>query len=262
MTDHLHVETTGHGQDLVLLHGWAMHGGIWPVEMINKLSESYRVHKVDLPGHGLSLPIEKDFNIDNITETLEQTLLPRLTGKTIFVGWSLGGLVAANLVLTNPEIVDKLVLIASSLRFSKTDDWPDAVDGKILKLFAENLIEDYKTTLSRFLALQFNGDENAREGLRILKQKVFECEVPELKVLKQGLEILLNADLREQAINIKCPLQFIGGEHDTLTPRAALTEIASRIPQSQVSIIKGASHAPFISHQSEFCKILTGFLHV
>ena len=262
MTELLHVKTSGQGQDLVLLHGWAMHGGIWPDDMINKLSESYRVHKVDLPGHGLSRSTKKDFNIENITATLEQSVLPLLKGPGVIIGWSLGGLIAANLILANPDVVDKLVLIASSLRFSKTDGWMDAVDRKILNLFAENLIEDYKTTLSRFLALQFNGDEYARQGLRILKQKVFECEVPEIKVLKQGLEVLLNADLRKQAINIKCPVQFIGGEHDTLTPAVALKEIASRIPQANVSIIKGASHAPFISHQAEFYKILTGFLHV
>ena len=261
MTECLHVNTSGSGQDLVLLHGWAMHGDIWPDEMIEKLSGSYRVHKVDLPGHGLSRPMQNDFNVENITTSLQQNLLPQLKNKSIFIGWSLGGLVAANLVLSRPEIADKLVLIASSLRFTKTEGWPDAVDGKILNLFAENLIEDYKATLSRFLALQFNGDDHARLGLRTLKQKVFECDVPEVNVLKQGLEVLLHADLRAQAKNISCPVMLIGGEHDTLTPAAALHQIAAQMSQSSVSIIKGASHAPFISHQEAFYQMLTGFLH-
>ncbi|MEP7184077.1 MAG: pimeloyl-[acyl-carrier protein] methyl ester esterase, partial [Betaproteobacteria bacterium] len=29
MTGGLHVETVGHGPPLVLLHGWAMHSGVW-----------------------------------------------------------------------------------------------------------------------------------------------------------------------------------------------------------------------------------------
>ncbi|MCW9024820.1 MAG: pimeloyl-ACP methyl ester esterase BioH [Gammaproteobacteria bacterium] len=261
MADTLHVKTMGHGQDLVLLHGWAMHGGIWPDAMLSQLAETYRLHIVDLPGHGLSKAGNADFTVSQITATLEQSLLSLLKGKAIFIGWSLGGLIAANLVLRNPGCVEKLVLIATSLRFTKAHDWLHAVDEKVLTLFAENLMDDYRTMLSRFLALQFSGDEYARQGLRELKQKVFERDVPEVKILEQGLEVLLTADFRQQASYIDCPVQLLGGEHDTLTPAASLVQISEIIPHARVSIIKGASHAPFISHTEAFLKDLTGFIN-
>jgi pimeloyl-ACP methyl ester carboxylesterase len=52
----LHVESTGSGPPLIVLHGWAMHSGLW-VPALPKLASRFRVHLVDLPGHGRSPPI-------------------------------------------------------------------------------------------------------------------------------------------------------------------------------------------------------------
>ena len=49
----LHVKIFGAGPDLVLLHGWAMHGGIWS-GVRDRLAQHFRLHLVDLPGHGSS----------------------------------------------------------------------------------------------------------------------------------------------------------------------------------------------------------------
>ena len=49
----LHVESRGAGPDLVLLHGWAMHGGIWG-DAGEQLGRRFRLHLVDLLGHGYS----------------------------------------------------------------------------------------------------------------------------------------------------------------------------------------------------------------
>jgi pimeloyl-[acyl-carrier protein] methyl ester esterase len=51
----LHIESEGAGPDLVLLHGWAMHGGIWR-DVREQLARHFRLHLVDLPGHGFSSP--------------------------------------------------------------------------------------------------------------------------------------------------------------------------------------------------------------
>ena len=49
----LHVASKGSGPDLVLLHGWGMNGGVWD-ETACALAPYFRVHCVDLPGHGAS----------------------------------------------------------------------------------------------------------------------------------------------------------------------------------------------------------------
>ena len=49
----MHIDTIGHGPDLVLIHGWAMHGGIF-APLVERLSPQFQLHIVDLPGHGHS----------------------------------------------------------------------------------------------------------------------------------------------------------------------------------------------------------------
>ena len=56
MSAALHVESAGAGAPLVLLHGWALHGGIF-APLVAALARRHRVHVVDLPGHGHSPPV-------------------------------------------------------------------------------------------------------------------------------------------------------------------------------------------------------------
>ena len=52
-----HVEIIGKGQPLVMIHGWGMHSGVWQ-PLVNRLSKTYMLYLVDLPGMGNSRPIE------------------------------------------------------------------------------------------------------------------------------------------------------------------------------------------------------------
>lgn len=261
MSDALYVEVRGQGQDIILLHGWAMHGGVWPESLLAELEQFFCLHIVDLPGHGNSIALLDTFTLNNVTDVLHHYALTKLNTAAIWLGWSLGGMLAANMAVRHPECVAKLVLISSSLRFCKADDWPDAMDPTVLELFAAQLRKDYRTTLSRFLALQFKGDAHAREGLRKLREQLFSRGQADNENLNAGLEILLNDDLRWQANKISQPVQLIGGEYDSLTPAAALQQIAVEFKQAQSTIIKGAGHAPFISHTDNFKLQLTAFLY-
>ena len=56
------IETRGHGPALALIHGWAMHGGLF-APLADRLADRYTLHLVDLPGHGHArddaTPLEK-----------------------------------------------------------------------------------------------------------------------------------------------------------------------------------------------------------
>ena len=69
MSAQLHVEVVGRGPPLVLLHGWAMHGGVF-APLVERLRERCTLHLVDLPGHGMSrdcgVPLALDACIDAI----------------------------------------------------------------------------------------------------------------------------------------------------------------------------------------------------
>jgi len=81
----LHIETSGQGPDLVLLHGWAMHSGIWG-SVRDSLAQRFRLHLVDLPGHGLS-PMCEPGTLEHLTGIVAD-ILPE---NCMLGGWSLGG---------------------------------------------------------------------------------------------------------------------------------------------------------------------------
>ncbi len=261
MSDALFVEVRGQGPAMLLLHGWAMHGGIWPEPLLLELEKYFCLHIIDLPGHGNSTALADGFSLNNVSDVLHDYAVSKLDAAAIWLGWSLGGMLAANMATRHPEWVTKLVLVSSSLCFCKTDNWPEAMDANVLKLFATQLRKDYRMTLSRFLALQFKGDAHAREGLRDLRKQLFARGQPDFENLNAGLAILLNDDLRWQAGKIAQPVQLIGGEYDSLTPAAAVKVIAAQFTQAQTAIIKGAGHAPFISHADDFNQQLMAFIH-
>ena len=53
MSADLHIEVHGRGAPLVLLHGWAMHGGVF-APLVARLADRFELHVADLPGHGRS----------------------------------------------------------------------------------------------------------------------------------------------------------------------------------------------------------------
>src|SRR5512141_854541 len=102
MTRALHVEAAGHGPPLVLLHGWAMHSGVWG-GLPATLARRRRVHAVDLPGHGRS-PATIPFTVQAIVRSLASAYTndPQpLTG----VGGPLGGQGGVAGALARPERV-------------------------------------------------------------------------------------------------------------------------------------------------------------
>jgi pimeloyl-[acyl-carrier protein] methyl ester esterase len=180
-------------------------------------------------------------------------------GATV-LGWSLGGMIAMQMAIRYPNAFDRLVLIATSPQFQLSEDWPHAVDTRILENFASELADSYKETIQQFLAIQAMGSEHAREEIRLFRSKVFRDGEPDKTALRQSLNILQTANLREQVHNIAMDTLIIGGERDRLVPIAAAKLLAESIRHSQLRIIKGASHAPFISHQDQFIQAIQEFL--
>ena len=251
----LFCKTQGSGADLVLLHGWGMNADVWD-GVVPKLSERHRVTVVDLPGHGRSGIADGDYSLSAQAKKVAQVLPPNAT----LLGWSLGGLLALQLALDFPQRVKALVLVASSPRFVRGDDWPDAMQAEVLQGFAGELQTDFKKTINRFLAIQALGSEHAREELRLLRGRVFAHGEPDRQALAGGLEILMTADFRDRLAALTCPLLLLCGERDTLFPAQAVRRTQALLPGAALHIVQGAGHAPFLSHPEDFVRALQAFM--
>jgi malonyl-CoA O-methyltransferase len=255
MSAPLHVEIRGAGPDLVLLHGWALHGGMWG-PWIEDLSRRARLHFIDLPGHGRSAwPAGASTLRD-----LARAVSPHVPHGAAVLGWSLGGMVALELARSRPGDLAALVLIATTPCFLARDDWPAGMNQGVLDGFAAGLAGDYRRTLSNFLALQTWGDENSTQALRSLRANLDAHGEPDPQALAAGLGILRTADLRDDLARIATPALVIAGEHDRITPVTAGRELASRLPSARFVEVPKAGHAPFLSHPDAVRREVEKFL--
>lgn len=250
----IHKEVYGQGKPIVLIHGWAMHTGIWRL-FAQQLAKNYQVTCLDLPGHGLSEIVEP-YSLDKISDELISNM-----PKTSFclLGWSLGASVALRIAKKYPQKIESLILLAGNPRFVDDDDWM-GINPDLLDEFAANLTINCQLSLIRFLALQVNGLENGKQILKELKQAVHECDPPEKGILLSGLNILKNEDLRKDLATIDCPINIIQGDKDTLVPVQVTQKMQKIQPRCEINIISRAGHTPFLSHQTDVIKIINRFI--
>jgi pimeloyl-[acyl-carrier protein] methyl ester esterase len=96
------------------------------------------------------------------------------------------------------------------------------------------------------------GSTTARHDIKLLRDAVASLPAPALSALQGGLRILEQVDLRAQLGNSKPPVFGCFGRLDTLVPATVLEPLQQLLPQAQFTLFAKASHAPFISHPSEF----------
>lgn len=255
----LHVDVTGSGEPLVMLHGWGMHGGMWG-DAVTQLAQDFRVLAVDLPGHGRSPGIE-DRGSCSALDTIVDELAAQFDGPLTVCGWSLGGQIALRWAARHPQQVGRLVMVASTPCFARRPGWDCAMAPDTLAQFAAALQQDHAATLRRFLALQVRGSENERELLARLRAALFSRGEPDMAALHSGLEILRDSDQRAALPEIGQPVLVVAGERDTLTPPQASRYIAECLSDARLATIEGAAHAPFLSHSEKFMESLKSFLH-
>ena len=250
----LFIETLGQGEDVVLLHGWGMNRCIWQ-PIAAGLAEHYCVHSVDLPGYGESAAVHP-YEVMHLT----QAISAQFPFPVHFIGWSLGGLLGMQWALNNPATIKSLTLVASSPCFVQKADWAFATSLKDLDRFATYLLEDYRSVIKRFLALQMLGGEINPQMVRALETRLFKFQAPEPFILLESLKILKKTDLRSQVSQITCPVLLQYGAKDLMTPLQVGEWLAVNLSDAKLVVHPKAAHLPFLSHGTDFLAAQNNFL--
>jgi pimeloyl-[acyl-carrier protein] methyl ester esterase len=252
----VHVDVVGNGPPLVLLHGFALHGGLF-ASIVPELARHHRTFIVDLPGHGWSAPVAP-FDVATLAGAVERATAG-IDARLTVVGWSLGGQVALQWAVAQPERMRRLIIVASTPSFVARDDWPHAVSAVTLARFGDELRVAYRPTLQRFLSLQVQGSDEGRRTLAQLRARLFERGEPSPSTLESALTLLRETDLRPLLPRVEAPALVIGGARDALVPLAATQALATALPHAEHIAIEGAAHAPFLSHRAAFVEALQAF---
>jgi pimeloyl-[acyl-carrier protein] methyl ester esterase len=246
----LHVESSGHGPDLVLLHGWGLHSGAWE-EVAPALRKRFRMHAIDLPGHGYSASVAAR-SFEEAVDAIA-ALVPM---NAVVCGWSLGGLVAQRLARSHPERVSRLALVATTPCFQARPGWPHGMKAATITGFATALANDRDGMLKRFVALNAMHGPQGREAVRTFTRRLSERGVPSDAGLAASLGWLREVDLREETPQLRVPAMVMHGSRDMLAPAKAGRWLAQHLAGSRFIEIPDAAHMPFFSHPQAFVEAM------
>ncbi len=254
MSEKLEIRKLGQGPDLVLVHGWGMNSGIWG-GVVDALATEFRLHLVDLPGHGVNRHIPLSHDLDAVAEQILSEVPP-----ACWLGWSLGGLITLAAALQQPLKVKKVLLVATTPSFSEQQDWDCGVGIDAQQAFTDGLAKNFDETLHQF-CLQTFGPIWMQEALDRLGQGGLVDKIPEKKTLNTGLHLLYHNSVLTELDSINIPALWLGGSRDRTIRPESFARAASLMPAAVTHMITGAGHAPFISHEEKCLDIVRGFLH-
>lgn len=254
----LYVEVNGNGPDLVLLHGWGLNVRVWD-GLVEELRDRFRMIAVDLPGHGRS-PWSPGRNTPAEQAWLLHSTLTPISNRYSLLGWSLGGQIALDLAAAMPAQIAKLVLVATTPRFTAAPDWPYGMKADAIAKMATQLREDYQQTVRDFLDLQVRGSLEGASVIEQLRKALFVHGEAKPEALETGLVTLATSDLRPTLPHVRTPTLVIAGQNDRITAPGASRALAEALPDARYVEMRRAAHTPFLSHRKEFATILERFL--
>lgn len=219
----------GSGPDCVLLHGWAFDNLVWGL-IAERLANRYRVHLLDLPGFGSHSTM---MLADSAPACVEQ-LLPFLPKKAVYVGWSLGGLLALQLAIDYPSRVEQVITLGSSPCFLTQPNW-QGVSQDYFKRFYQAVNDNPSKALRQFVLLTLADRQSQKHYFAYALSRLSKLGATNLL---RGLDILEKTDLRLQ--NSVETLALIG-ENDPLTPLNS---------SRKAVVIPGAGHLLPMTHAS------------
>ena len=243
--------------NLVLLHGWGTHAGVWNqcIEKLNK-EQLRAILAMDFPGYGELVHQECPTSL----ETLAENALDRAPQNAIWAGWSLGGMVALQAALIAPERVRGLMMVCSTPKFVASPDWQWGTHIDNFETFVESLDIDYHRNLRRFLLLQAGDSSRAKELSQPIRSLIETGPQPAKVNLNNGLEILRNTDLRDKSglSSLDMPSRIVAGSMDRICHPSASQWLANKLEGSLLELRCG--HGPLLSHPKEIAAELQALI--
>ena len=231
-----YYELQGEGEPLVLLHGGGVTSDSWFAQ-IPALAQRFRVLAPERRGHGRTPDVEGEVTSDLLAEDTVAFLEELGTGPVHLVGWSAGGTVALRLALRRPDLVRKLVLIGTGIsRDGSTPTDLALVHGSEPELLAAMFRPQYEP-------LSPDGPEH----FPVVFAKW-------LRMWREEPDIELSA-----LAGLPMPVLVMQGDDDGVRIEHSAA-VAAALPDAQLAVVPGTSHALPLEKPALVNQLLLDFL--
>lgn len=221
-----------HKHNLTFLPGWGYRASV--MSSLTPYFHNHDLHLTNLP------------DLTNCDEPRNfSDLAATLPAKTTLIGWSLGGLVAIKLCSLFPGQFTKLILLASTPKFTATSNWTGISTNKAAA-FSSKAKHNLQTTINEFHQLV----SRPTHALNTFDYFSAHSSDNTSTYLLHSLEYLFKADLRDEFTALEQPILSIAASHDAILPPGTHNH----------HIIQHAGHGFFHTHATQTSKLILDFL--
>jgi 3-oxoadipate enol-lactonase len=250
----LYYETHGQGKPLVLIQGCGGNIAMWESQ-IEPLSKHFQLILFDNRGTGRSQVTPGDYTIQMLAHDTAELMEHLGIKKAHFLGWSMGGMIAQELAIARPDLVNKLIIAASASKFPESGTF-------IFKGFLDLLRHHQYEPLSRWhMSLCFSHDffNNSEEVTAALNSLMNPQYPTTIEGFTSQTSALFSYDRRGQLQTIQAPTLVLGAEEDGFFPVNIVRQTAAEINNAEVKFLPG-SHLYYIEYPVKFSQAVTDFL--
>ncbi|MEM2213892.1 MAG: alpha/beta hydrolase [Candidatus Nezhaarchaeales archaeon] len=233
----IYYEIKGEGNPLVMIMGLAGNLDWWDPKMISEFSKHFKLILFDNRGAGRSDMGQKPFSIKLFADDTVGLMDALGISKANVLGFSMGGMIAQELVLNYPERVEKLVLCSTfcgARRGVLPPPQPVPLDD-----LAEN-----PRKVMEFMAKTIFTEEfinNNPQAFEDMIQRMLKAPITKEAFIQQFYAIM-QFDTHDRLPQIKVPTLIVHGKKDILLPVENATILASTIPNAKLIILEKSGH--------------------
>ncbi len=250
----LWAEQEGEGEDVLFISGLADEGACW-VDQVAGLRDRYRVTTFDNRGVGRSSTPDGEFSIADFAADTAALMGSLEIERAHVVGSSMGGAIAQELALANPERIRSLVLNGT---WCRGDRFLHEIFGNWMwSAEKADSIRDFLVTVN----LWCFSPRIWNEG--IMDEWVAAAEASpyaqSVDAFCRSTRALIAHDSADRVGGIGAQTLVTVGELDLVLPSRFSQELAERIPNARLVVIPDAGHQPFQEMPGDYNTLLVDF---
>jgi 3-oxoadipate enol-lactonase len=247
----IRLHHAGHGPPLVLLHCLGVDRHFW--DFCADLARDFTLLRYDFPGHGETEVPAARYRIEDLAAQLAAVLETHTSGRAHVAGISLGGLVAQAFAASRPDLVDRLILIDTTPRY--TDELRAMWDQRA----ATARTSGVAPMIDDLLKIWFSADALAHDAAGVRYVRAALARAPG-EGYALACEALHAADLRSLAPAVAAPTLVLCGDDDIPSFLDAARWLAATIPNAELAWIAGTRHASVLERPEEARRLIRDFL--